>query len=227
MKKALIIISVFCFISCSKSTISDNFIQKTEGRYLFNSDQVIEVYYENNELYLKWSGADKIKPMQLDENTFFVKEMSEKIQFLVHPQEDKMYISLVPKDDSEQQFNYRKLDDDEYLPGEYFKQKEFDKARLGFLAIKEKDSTDPIIEEARINRWGYNELGNNRIENAIEIFKINVALYPKSSNVYDSLGEALLKDGDTVNSILNYKKSLELDSGNRRAKQIVEQLEKE
>ncbi|MBE0424859.1 MAG: hypothetical protein IBX66_13150 [Lutibacter sp.] len=41
-------------------------------------------------------------------------------------------------------------------------------------------------------------------ELAIAIFKINVALYPKSSNVYDSLGEAYLKSGDTLKAIENY-----------------------
>lgn len=226
MHRLFLFVFALILISCSSPVVNDEFIEKTEGRYLFNSDQVIEVYYQNKELFLKWSGANNIKPMQLDENTFFVKEMSEKIQFLVHPEDNIMYLSLVPKDGFEVTYNYRKLDDNEFVPGEYFKQKEFDKARLGFIAIKEKDSLDPIIEEARINRWGYNELRENRIENAVEIFKINTALYPNSSNVYDSLGEALLRNGDTIAAIDNYKKSLAIDTGNRRAKELIERLEK-
>jgi predicted negative regulator of RcsB-dependent stress response len=43
--------------------------------------------------------------------------------------------------------------------------------------------------------------------------------------VYDSLGEAFMKSGDTIEAIKNYKKSLALDSGNRRAKRILEKLE--
>jgi predicted Zn-dependent protease len=53
-----------------------------------------------------------------------------------------------------------------------------------------------------------------------------MALYPNSSNVYDSLAEAYMKSGDTVQSIENYKKSLTLDSGNERAKRQLKKLEK-
>ncbi len=74
---------------------------------------------------------------------------------------------------------------------------------------------------------GYAQLRKKKYENAINIFKINVALYPTSSNVYDSLGDAFRKKGDTIKAISNYKKSLEFDSGNARAKRIISKLEKE
>ena len=41
-----------------------------------------------------------------------------------------------------------------------------------------------------------------RIKRTESIFKINVALYPTSSNVYDSLAEAFMKSGDTVKAII-------------------------
>ena len=68
-----------------------------------------------------------------------------------------------------------------------------------------------IEVETRINNAGYFLLGQNRIDQAIEIFKLNVELHPGSANAFDSLGEAYLKKGDKPNALSNYRKALELD----------------
>ena len=47
--------------SCSKRiTYSSEFIAKTSGQYLYNQDDIIEIFYEDNSLFLKWRGAEKI-----------------------------------------------------------------------------------------------------------------------------------------------------------------------
>jgi CubicO group peptidase (beta-lactamase class C family) len=74
-----------------------------------------------------------------------------------------------------------------------------------------------------LNGIGYSLLGSNRIQDAIEVFKLNVDAYPDYANGYDSLGEAYMKNGQTDLAILNYKKSLELDPNNENAKKILEQ----
>jgi len=220
-------ILVFILLSCSKTSNDQVFVEQYSGRYLYNSDEIIEVYFENNILFLKWSGANKIKPLKTDDDTFFVKEMNEKIQFLTNPMDQKKYMVLVPKEGNENiVYDYRKLDDAEKLPNEYLKEFNYEKALEGYLAIKTKDSLDISINEGNFNSLGYEELNKNNFEHAIAIFKINVALYQDSPNVYDSLGEAYLKSGDTIEAVKNYKKSLSLDSGNRRAKDIVKKLEK-
>jgi hypothetical protein len=56
---------------------------------------------------------------------------------------------------------------------------------------------------------------------AVEIFKLNVELFPQSGNVYDSLAEAHMKAGQKELAIRNYAKALELDPTNRNA---VDQL---
>ncbi len=220
-------ILVFIMLSCSKPSNDPVFIEQYSGRYLYNSDEIIEVYFENAILYLKWSGANKIKPLKTDDDTFFVKEMNEKIQFLTNPKDQKQYMVLVPKEKNENiVFDYRKLDDSEQVPSEYLKNKKYEKALEGYLSIQEADSLDASINENNFNELGYVELRKDNYENAIHIFEINTALYPDSPNVYDSLGEALLKSGDTIAAINNYKKSLALDSGNRRAKNMIKKLEK-
>ncbi|MDX1828274.1 MAG: hypothetical protein R3342_01890 [Lutibacter sp.] len=223
---SLIIVSLI-IIGCNNPKNSESFIKKTTGRYLYNSDELIEVYFKENVLFLKWRGATEIKPLKVNDDTFFVKEMNEKIQFLTNPSDGKEYIVLVPKEKEKAIiYNYKKLEEDEKIPSEYLKNAEYSKALQGYLAIQKKDSLDSAIKESNFNSFGYKELRNKNFEKAIQIFSINVALYPNSSNVYDSLGEAYMKSGDTINAINNYKKSLALDSGNKRAKRNIKRLEK-
>lgn len=215
------------FYGCSNKANNPEFIKKATGRYLYNSDEVIQVYLEENEIFMEWRGAKKIKPLKVDDATFFVKEMNEKIQFLVNPANQTAYMVLVPKEENTPiVYNFMKLNQGENVPSEYLENMEFDKALEGYLAIKKRDSLDSSIDEKYFNSFGYKTLREKNFELAIAIFKINVALYPKSSNVYDSLGEAYLKSGDTLRAIENYQISLTLDSGNFRAKQQLKKLKK-
>jgi len=69
-----------------------------------------------------------------------------------------------------------------------------------------------------LNNLGYYLLtGKKRIEDAIEIFKLNIKVYPKYANGYDSLAEAYMISGDKNLAIKNYAKSLELDPNNTNA----------
>lgn len=68
-------------------------------------------------------------------------------------------------------------------------------------------------------------MNENKIQYAIEIFKLNVKMYPQSANVYDSLGEAYMNDGQKELAIQNYKKSLELNPDNTNAKEMLKKLE--
>jgi len=213
-------------VGCTTSTNDPAFIKKTTGRYLFNSDELIEVYFENQKLFLKWRGASSIEPLRVGEKTFFVKEMNEKIQFLTNPKDQITYISLVPKTKNDTlQYNYRKLAQDEKIPSEHLKENNFEKALEGYLKIKKIDSLDASIKENNFNRLGYQKLRNKDYTKALAIFKINMELYPTSSNVYDSYADALKVSGDTLEAIKYYKKSLTLDSGNKGAKNFIKKYD--
>jgi tetratricopeptide (TPR) repeat protein len=88
-----------------------------------------------------------------------------------------------------------------------------------------KLGSDVYFDEIYINRIGYNWMTMGHILEAIEVFKLNVEAFPQSFNVYNSLGEAYFKNGDTKNAIKNYEKSLELNSGNANAKKMLNKLE--
>ena len=53
------------------------------------------------------------------------------------------------------------------------------------------DFSEPVLD-----RLGYDLLRSQKLKEAIEIFKLNVEMFPQASNVYDSLGEAYMVNGD-------------------------------
>ena len=81
------------------------------------------------------------------------------------------------------------------------------------------------FDEASFNSLGYRLMGQNKIKEAIEIFKLNIEAYPESWNVYDSLGEAYMNDGQKELAIKYYKKSLELNPQNENGKGMLRRLE--
>lgn len=81
------------------------------------------------------------------------------------------------------------------------------------------------FEETELNTLGYQLLQSGKVNDAIEILKLNVDAYPDSYNVYDSLGEAYMINGDKKLAIKNYKESLELNPKNDNAKKMLDKLE--
>ncbi len=80
--------------------------------------------------------------------------------------------------------------------------------------------------ESEVNTIGYRLLQMKKPDEAVEIFKINVELYPDSANAYDSLAEGYMNQGNRELAIKFYKKSLELDPKNANAAATIERLEK-
>jgi len=91
------------------------------------------------------------------------------------------------------------------------------------LCIAESKKKDPEynISEIAINTLGYNLITEKKEKEALEFFKINIELYPNSSNAFDSFGECLLLMGKEKEGLAAYKKSLELDSKNANADNVL------
>ena len=80
------------------------------------------------------------------------------------------------------------------------------------------------FSERQLNTLGYRLMQQQKIKEAIRVFQLNVEAYPQSGNVYDSLGEAYMKNGDKQLAIENYEKSLKLDPGNANAVGVLKKL---
>lgn len=81
------------------------------------------------------------------------------------------------------------------------------------------------LAENEMNNIGYVLLRNNKVNEAIEVFKINVEEFPESWNVYDSLGEAYLEAGQREKAIKNYKKSIEMNPENKNGIKMLKKIE--
>lgn len=74
------------------------------------------------------------------------------------------------------------------------------------------DTINYSVSEGGLNVLGYRLLAEDKIDEAIEVFKLNVDQYSTSANTYDSYGDALLIKGDSLNALHNFKRCFEMDS---------------
>ena len=68
-------------------------------------------------------------------------------------------------------------------------------------------------------------MSKQKFNEAKAIFKLNIEMYPNSSNAYDSYAEACMLNGDYDEAITNYKRSLELNPDNTNAVNMLKKLE--
>jgi CubicO group peptidase (beta-lactamase class C family) len=91
------------------------------------------------------------------------------------------------------------------------------------LKATKADSYD--FAEGELQTLGYQLVGLKRLKDAVEIFKLNVEMFPKSANSYDSLGETYLELGEKELALTSYQKAIELNPANANAMRIVNRIE--
>ncbi|WP_225309642.1 serine hydrolase domain-containing protein [Larkinella humicola] len=99
----------------------------------------------------------------------------------------------------------------------------FDQVSAVFQEEKTKNAAFQPTE-TDLNDWAYRMMGRGQLNEALAIFKLNVALFPESWNVYDSYGEALFRNGQKDEAIAMYRKSIELNTDNKGGKQMLERI---
>ncbi|PHN03653.1 serine hydrolase [Flavilitoribacter nigricans] len=93
-----------------------------------------------------------------------------------------------------------------------------------YMRIKKTDLKSYDLNENEINNLGYYYLESGNTPAAVAVFKINTDAFPESSNVYDSYGEALMKDGQNEAAIKNYQQSLKLNPANSNAVDMLAKM---
>jgi CubicO group peptidase (beta-lactamase class C family) len=91
---------------------------------------------------------------------------------------------------------------------------------------KTNDHGEYDFSEQELNLLGYKLWSMKKIDEAVEIFKLNIVAYPSSSNAYESLGEAYLNKGDKNLAEVNFRESLKLDPANQDAIRMMKQIKK-
>jgi acetyl esterase/lipase len=98
------------------------------------------------------------------------------------------------------------------------------KARQIYEETKKRDSNAVLFSEAGMNTLGYKFVREKRVPEAIEIFRLNVEAYPQSANVYDSLAEAYMIDGQKKIAAEYYRKALTILPNNESEIRILQSL---
>jgi tetratricopeptide (TPR) repeat protein len=85
-----------------------------------------------------------------------------------------------------------------------------EKAGQQLAAARQKDPHAKLWDEGLVNVIGYEHLEEGDNKGAIEILKLNMGAFPNSANVYDSLSDAYLEDGQKDLARENAKKALQV-----------------
>ena len=99
-----------------------------------------------------------------------------------------------------------------------------DAAVQQYRDLKAKQAGAYDFSEGELNSLGYQLLQRKKMKEAIRIFQLNAVAYPQSANVYDSLAEAYMDNGDKQLAIENYQKSLQLEPANKNAVEMLKKL---
>src|SRR4030095_78366 len=90
-----------------------------------------------------------------------------------------------------------------------------------YRKMKATQSATYDFAEPELNTLGYQLMRAGKMKEAVEIFKLNVEVYPEAFNTYDSLAEAYMNINERDLAIQNYKKSLELNPKNTSAVDLL------
>jgi len=92
--------------------------------------------------------------------------------------------------------------------------------------FKKQEPDHVMFREAVMNMLGYELLRANRLDDALEVFKLNTLAYPGSANCWDSYAEALMATGDNETALKCYEKVMEVlltdSSTDPRMKELIE-----
>lgn len=191
------------------------------GRFLVNPDRVLTVTQQGGRLFGEPTASPKFELFPVSENEFVRKDAEISYTFAKSSSRSVDKITLKFTEGGSEA---PRMSKDAMVPYELLLAGKLADAIEGYKNIKKEKPLNASVQEARLNDLGYSLLRDKRFAEAIAIFKVNVELYPNSSNVYDSLGEAYLANGDNELAATNYQKSLELDPKNQNAANVLKKL---
>lgn len=186
------------------------------GRYKSRKYGFYKVYLENGKLMTSNDTETPVEMIKVGENKYAFRNWNFTVKFEKNASSGKTDIVQVFADGKIRSTDPQ-MGPEEKAPLELVLDGNFDKGLEAYQKAKTEDSGHDLLSEGYLNGVGYNLLRNKEFTKAIDIFCVNVALYPKSENVYGSLGEAYLKAGQKDKARESYKKVLDINPKNENA----------
>jgi CubicO group peptidase (beta-lactamase class C family) len=196
------------------------------GRYRISSDNLVTIVRRGNKLFREPLIDPPSEFVHIGNNDF-VSRNDERRRRFVKDSTGVMTLRVFGPTENDAISTLQRMKDDEHIPFESVLRGDRDAALKAYTALKAANPNDEAVNEQALNMFGYQLMNTGKLERAQDLFYINMQLYPKSANVYDSYAEACLKLGDKEQALLHYKRTLALEARNSNAERIVSELEKE
>jgi CubicO group peptidase (beta-lactamase class C family) len=191
------------------------------GRFLVSPDRVLTISRQGSKLFAQPTADPQFELLPISDSEFVRRDQNVRYRFVRNADGQLEALKLVANNGEMQA---KLISKETLVPYELLMAGKTDEAIEAYKQIKREKPNINVVAEERLNMVGYTLLGQKKIAEAIAIFKVNVELYPQSSNVYDSLGEAYMVSGNKELAIVNYKKSLELNPKNEGAVTALKKL---
>jgi len=196
------------------------------GRYYNGSDGMIRIYNTNSRLFLKYIRSEQsLELFRITDSTYISHNGGLPVQFKRNPIDGKMNLVFV-EEQKPISFVHPQVSEETKVPYEYLLEGKFELAKIGYRALLKANPKDGAINEKNLSSQGYNLMSKKKYQLAKDILNMNMILYPKSANTYDSYAEACMNLGMIDEAVLNYKKSLAIDPTNKKAEEKLKVLKK-
>ena len=192
------------------------------GRFRVNPDRVLTIAREEGKLFATPTADVKFELLPVADGTFVRRDQPVKYTFV---KSDTGIGGLQLSPPRGAPVTAPKVSAETLIPFEHLRAGNISKAMDAYREIKKATPENTAVSEDRLNSLGYGFLRAKKLPEALAYFKLNVEFYPKSWNVYDSLGEAYMENGEKELAIANFKKSLEMNPKNNKAVEILKKLE--
>jgi len=193
------------------------------GRYTSNKYGFYKIYREKGKLMMIDNIEKPAELLKVSEHTYALRDMPFTLKIVENTKTGTKELVQVFPDEPARPGNPQIKSDDQ-LPLELLLEGQFEKGLKAYQNAKSEDPNHPLLSEDFLNRLGYELLNQKDFSKAIAIFRVNTLLYPDSSNVYDSLGEAYMLTGEKDKAKQNYQKALDLNPTNENAALILKTL---
>lgn len=204
--------------------LDNSLVGQITGRYSIDGNRLIEIFEKDSLLFGKSLGENPSELIRIADSVYVRRENNQLIKFRVNPESEKMEMVLMDPGDEAVIATLVKMNVEETIPIETLTSGQFDRALEEYQALKKQNPSDQTVSENNLNNIGYQFLNLGKLKWAQDIFKINMMLYPNSSNVYDSYAEACMKLEELDLALENYQKSLSLDPKNTNAENMIAEI---
>lgn len=201
-------------------------IRALTGRYKGGSDNMVNVAVRDGKLYREPLREPATELVHIGDGEF-VSRMDERRRRFVPDSTGTMTLRISDGQTGEVLSTLPRMSDDEFVPFELVQRGDRDAALKAYMDLRNADPENMATKEQILNSEGYRLMTDGMLQQARDLFYINMKLYPKSSNVYDSYAEASLKLGDKREALIHYRRAAAMDPNNSNAARIASELEKD